>query len=97
MTDLLTYLLQERHRIPNQVIIDCLVLARLKPSPSRRIPQAEMQEMLGTCNQSHLSHRLTRLKSECARNFDSFDPIAAGRYADEASTYGQELNRRRAA
>ncbi|NBT53204.1 MAG: hypothetical protein EBT12_16945 [Marivivens sp.] len=35
--------------------------------------------------------------SECARNFDSFDPIAAGRYADEASTYGQELNRRRAA
>ena len=35
--------------------------------------------------------------SDCARNFDSFDPIAAGRYADEASTYGQELNRRRAA
>jgi hypothetical protein len=35
--------------------------------------------------------------SECARNFDSFDPIAAGRYADEASTYGQELARRRAA
>jgi DNA-binding HxlR family transcriptional regulator len=62
MTDLVTYLLQERHRIPNQVIIDCLVLARLKPSPSRRIPQTEMQEMLGTCNQSHLSHRLTRLK-----------------------------------
>lgn len=62
MTDLLTYLLQERHRIPNQVIIDCLALARLKPSPSRRIPQAEMQETLGTCNQSHLSHRLTRLK-----------------------------------
>jgi hypothetical protein len=35
--------------------------------------------------------------SECARNCDSFDPIAAGRYADEASTYGQELARRRAA
>ena len=33
--------------------------------------------------------------SECARNFDSFDPVAAGRYADEASTYEQELNRRR--
>jgi predicted DNA-binding ribbon-helix-helix protein len=32
--------------------------------------------------------------SECARNFDSFDPIAAGRYADEANTYSQELARR---
>jgi predicted DNA-binding ribbon-helix-helix protein len=35
--------------------------------------------------------------SECAQNFESFDPIAASRYADEASTYGQELARRRAA
>jgi predicted DNA-binding ribbon-helix-helix protein len=35
--------------------------------------------------------------SECSRNFDSFDPVAAGRYADEASAYGQELARRRAA
>jgi hypothetical protein len=35
--------------------------------------------------------------SNCARNFDGFDPITAGRYADEASTYGQELARRRAA
>lgn len=34
--------------------------------------------------------------SECARNFDSFDPVTAGRYADEASCYGQELARRRA-
>jgi hypothetical protein len=35
--------------------------------------------------------------SACAISFDSFDPIAAGRYADEASTYGMELARRRAA
>jgi hypothetical protein len=35
--------------------------------------------------------------SKCARNFDGFDPVTAGRYADEASTYAQELNRRRAA
>ncbi len=35
--------------------------------------------------------------SQCAINFEHFDPIAAGRYADEAGTYGQELARRRAA
>jgi len=32
---------------------------------------------------------------QCARNLDSFDPVAAGRYSDEASTYAQELSRRR--
>lgn len=30
-----------------------------------------------------------------SRNFDTSDPILAGRYADEGMTYGDELNRRR--
>ena len=62
MTDLVAYLVQERHRIPNQVIIDCLVLAQQKPSPKRRIPHAEMQKLFGTCDRSALSQRLSRLK-----------------------------------
>lgn len=35
--------------------------------------------------------------SHASRKADHFDPVTAGYYADEASTYSMELNRRRAA
>lgn len=62
MNELIDHLLAERHRIPNQVIIDCLTLARLEPSPEQRFPIARMLEVLDAGTQPSMSLRLTKLK-----------------------------------
>jgi hypothetical protein len=41
-TALVTYLLDNRHRIPNRAIINCLALARLNPSPTDRVRVEEL-------------------------------------------------------
>ena len=41
-TALVTYLLDNRYRIPNRAIINCLALARLNPSPHRRVTVEEL-------------------------------------------------------
>lgn len=61
MTDLIAYLLANRHRIPNRYIIYCLVLAQLNPDPRRRVPVAELMDVLGTCNRPYLSKILNDL------------------------------------
>jgi hypothetical protein len=62
MIDLIDHLLNQRHRIPNQVIIDCLVLARLQPTPDQRVSVAKLQSALDAGNQSSLSQRLGKVK-----------------------------------
>jgi hypothetical protein len=62
MTDLIDHLLAERHRIPNQVIIDCLVLARLQPMQDRKLLVTELQAALDAGSQSSLSQRLGKVK-----------------------------------
>ena len=62
MTDLIDHLLAERRRIPNQVIIDCLVLARLQPTPEQRFSVAMLQAALNAGTQSSLSQRLGKVK-----------------------------------
>lgn len=75
MTDLVTYLLDNRHRIPNQVIIDCLALAQLDPDPRRRVPTEALQEHLQACSGPHLSKRLGRLRRA---GLISYEPGVAG-------------------
>ena len=62
MTDLIDYLLAERHRIPNQVIIDCLTLARHPHIPGQRISMASLLMVLDAGTQPSLSQRLIKLK-----------------------------------
>lgn len=62
MTDLIDHLLAERHRIPNQVIIDCLVLARLQPTPRQRVSVTSLMMVLDAGSQSSLSQRLGKVK-----------------------------------
>lgn len=59
---LVHYLLDNRHRIPNQVIIDCLAMAQLDPDPRHRVTTDVMQEHLQANSGSGLSHRLGRLR-----------------------------------
>jgi hypothetical protein len=61
MTTLIDHLLAERHRIPNAVIIDCLVLAQLAPSPDRRVPVASLLLTMGFCHRTALSARMGKL------------------------------------
>jgi hypothetical protein len=62
VTDLIDHLLAQRHRIPNQVIIDCLALARLQPSPEQRFSVAKLQAALDAGSQSSMSQRLGKVK-----------------------------------
>lgn len=62
MTDLIDHLLAERHRIPNAVIIDCLVLAQLAPSPEQRVSVASLLLVMGLSCQASLSTRMGKLK-----------------------------------
>jgi hypothetical protein len=63
MTELVAYLLAHRHQIPNRVIITCLELAQLNPKPTEgRISVERLMEVLGACNQSHVSKMLGQLR-----------------------------------
>lgn len=68
---LIDYLLGHRQWIPNGVIIDCLALARLNPSPEQRITTAELMETMEAASQPVLSHRLTRLKDHGLLDYES--------------------------
>lgn len=63
MAELLPYLLDNRHRLPNQVIIDCLALAQLDQGPRQRVGRRVLQAHLQVGSQSHLSLRLKALRS----------------------------------
>ena len=73
MTDLLNHLLDGRHRLPNQTIIDCLALARLQPSPDERFTWQVLAAVLCTTQQPALSHKLHNLKRAGLLDFESGD------------------------
>jgi hypothetical protein len=62
MTDLIDHLLAERHRLPNAVIIDCLVLAQMQPSPKHRLSVESLLLVMGLSCQASLSTRMGKLK-----------------------------------
>ncbi len=61
---LLDHLLANRHRIPNRLIIACLVLARFNPDPSRRYGIQELMKLLDVSSQPYLSQILVHLAEE---------------------------------
>lgn len=61
LSDVLTYLLDNSHRIPNAMIVDCLKLAQLNPDPDQRLPVAVLKQHLGTRSNVEVSRRLGRL------------------------------------
>ncbi len=73
MKDLIDYLLDGRHRFPNQTIIDCLALARLEPSPDERFTWEVLAAILGTSQQPALSNKLHNLKRAGLLDFESGD------------------------
>lgn len=61
-TTLIDHLLEGRHRFPNQVIIDCLALARMEPSPNERFTWEVLAAILGVNDQPSVSNKLHKLK-----------------------------------
>jgi predicted transcriptional regulator len=61
MNDVLNYLLDHSHQIPNGMIVDCLKLAQLNPDPDQRLSVAVLKQHLGTRSNVEVSRRLTRL------------------------------------
>lgn len=59
--ELVRQLLANRYRLPDQTIVDCLVLAEADIK-GRRVQPAELQELLGVGNAPHVSQRLGKLK-----------------------------------
>lgn len=61
-SDLVAYLLDNRHRLPDRAILNCLALARMKPPPGRRILAEELMGVLGHSQRNGISGLLLELK-----------------------------------
>ena len=72
-TTLIDHLLEGRHRFPNQVIIDCLALARMDPSPDERFTWEVLAAILGVNEQPRVSNKLHKLKRVGLLDFESGD------------------------
>ena len=62
MTELINHLLDRQHLLPNQVIVDCLNLARLNPDPSVRISAVVLAAHFGGVHVTNVSTRMRVLK-----------------------------------
>lgn len=60
---LVTHLLANRHRIPNRAFINCLALARLNPSPRRRVTVEELMLLFGHSHRNGISNLMLELQS----------------------------------
>jgi hypothetical protein len=76
-TNLLEHLLANRHRLMNQVIIDCLVLATL-PLGGRRYTWEVLAELLYATSQPHLSKKLCQLKLANLIDYERGDKCSPG-------------------
>ncbi len=61
-TALVTYLLANRHRLQNRVIIACLALNRLNPQPSRRVTFEELMEVWQVSTRSNVVTLVSALR-----------------------------------
>lgn len=61
-TALVTYLLDNRYRIPNRTIINCLALARLNPTPLRRVTVEELIPLFQHSKRGGISCLMLELK-----------------------------------
>jgi hypothetical protein len=78
MNDLLNHLLDQQHVLPNQLILDCLTVARLNPDPTVRIPAAELGQHFGQVNTRTVSTRMRRLKRRGLVDYDIGIPYQPG-------------------
>jgi hypothetical protein len=62
MTELLEYLLANRHRFNNRSIVCCLALARMAPQPDERISRERLQDVFGLGSPSAVSTVLLDLQ-----------------------------------
>jgi hypothetical protein len=63
LTPLVHHLLSRHHQLPQRAIISCLALAQLNPQPTRRVPTAELMQVLDVLRHPHLSKLLRELKA----------------------------------
>jgi hypothetical protein len=70
-TALVTYLLANRHRIPNKTIINCLALARLNPTPVRRVTVEELITLFQHSKRGGISGLMLELKRCGLVDFES--------------------------
>ena len=68
---LVTYLLANRHRIPNRAIINCLALARMNPSPTDRVMVEELMMMFQHSGRGGISNLMLELKRCGLVDFES--------------------------
>jgi hypothetical protein len=59
---LVSYLLDNRYRIPNRAIINCLALARLNPTPLRRVSAKDLMIVFQHSHPAGVSAILQELK-----------------------------------
>jgi hypothetical protein len=59
---LVSYLLDNRYRIPNRAIINCLALARLNPTPVRRVSVEDLMVMFQHSTRGGISGLMLELK-----------------------------------
>ena len=62
MTNLVSYLLEHRDRIPNRAVIACLALAQFDPAPLERIHWRQLMEVLKANRRNHLGQLLPELR-----------------------------------
>lgn len=68
--EVLNFLLDNSHQIPNGMIVDCLKLARLNPDPRERLAPAFLGQHLGTKSNVEVSRRLGRLHRSGLINYE---------------------------
>ncbi len=71
LTPLVHHLLSRRHQLPQRAIISCLALAQLNPQPTRRVPTAELMQVLDVLRHSHLSKLLRELRKVDLVDYES--------------------------
>jgi hypothetical protein len=59
---LVGHLLANRYRVPNRAFINCLALARLNPSPRRRVTVEELMLLFGHSQRGGISHLMLELQ-----------------------------------
>ncbi len=59
---LISYLLDNRYRIPNRAIINCLALARLKPTPRRRVSVEQLMILFQHSSRGGISDLMLELQ-----------------------------------
>jgi hypothetical protein len=68
---LVSYLLYNRYRIPNRAIINCLALARLKPTPRRRVSVEELKILFQHSGRGGISGLMLELQRCGLVDFES--------------------------